>query len=149
MFLSSAGWTDIQGSKCQSLSYKKIGNQDKAFVKTDLSFPIAVTAHFTFFLLNFSNSTNLTLLYTGVFVAGCNISPFNTCIQFCSRLQFAQTKMCLKRDIMRHWNLPSLNYINLPADKKAKVVKNKTGVNISHYTLIFTNFEYWLIDFLY
>lgn len=93
------------------------------------------------------NKFNITV-YRG-FCRWVQFSPFNTCKQFCSRLQFAQTKMCLKRDIMRHWNLPSLNYINLPADKKAKVVKNKTGVNISHYTLIFTNFEYWLIDFLY
>lgn len=108
---------------------------------TDPSFPIAVTAHFTFSLkLLQLNKFNIAL-YRG-FCRWVQCSPFNTCKQFCSRLQFAQTKMCLKRDIMRHWNLPSLNYINLPADKKAKVVKNKTGVNISHYTLIFTNFEY-------
>lgn len=107
-----------------------------------------MTAHFTFSLkLLQLNKFNIAL-YRG-FCRWVQCSPFNTCKQFCSRLQFAQTKMCLKRDIMRHWNLPSLNYINLPADKKAKVVKNKTGVNISHYTLIFNNFEYWLIDFLY
>lgn len=75
-------------------------------------------------------------LYRG-FCRWVQFSPFNTCKQFCSRLQFAQTKMCLKRDIMRHWNLPSLNYINLPADKKAKVAKNKTG----EYFPLYSNFQ--------
>lgn len=106
---------------------------------TDPSFPIAVTAHFTF-SLKLLQLNKFNIAVNRGFCRWVQFSPYDTCKQFCSRLQFAQTQMCLKKDIMRHWNLLSLNYINFPADKKAKVVKNKKGVNISQYTLIFNNF---------
>lgn len=48
-------------------------------------------------------------------------------------LEFARTQMCLKRDIVRHWNSPSLKLARRQGGRKGE---NKTRANIFLFTIL-------------
>lgn len=60
-----------------------------------------------------------------VFFALCNFCLAT--LQFAPS-KFTQTRLCLKRDNMTHWSLPSLKFA---AEKEGKMDENELGINIS------------------
>lgn len=71
------------------------------------------------------------ILYTGLFLSHVSFSLLHL-QTILPRLEFDQTKLCLKRNNLSQCSSPSLK---LPKDKEGESSKNKTGENISLYTI--------------